>query len=95
LTVHLASPLPPLPPSPSIAGSTPSRLNPLQLLQVIDCIEGFLRVRSAAVGPLQLTQSENRPGQVLRETRRDVIEKYLEVMAPRLQSEYGPTARTA
>jgi len=71
--------------SPLTTGSTPSRLNPLQLLQVIDCVEGFLKVRLNAVGSLSLAAQENRPGQVLRETRRDLIVQYLEIMAPKLQ----------
>ncbi len=71
--------------NPLTTGSVPSRLNPLQLLQVIDCVEGFLLVRVHAVGSLHLAAQENRPGQVLRETRRDLIAQYLEIMAPKLQ----------
>lgn len=68
------------------AGKTPSQLSPMQLLQIIDCIEGFLKVRLNAVGSLSLTAQENRPGNVLRETRRDMIAKYVDVMAPKLRS---------
>lgn len=68
------------------AGATPSSLSPMQLLQLIDCIEGFLRVRTTAVGTLELSPQENRPGNVLRETRRDMIAHYVDVMAPKLHS---------
>ena len=66
------------------AGATPNTLTPLQLLQIIDCIEGFLKVRNAAVGPISLSAQENRPGSVLRETRRDLIGSYVKVMTPKL-----------
>jgi Exocyst complex component Sec6 len=43
-------------------------------------------VRSNAVGQLQLTAQENRPGQMLLESRRGLIETYVAVMLPRLQA---------
>jgi hypothetical protein len=69
----------------SDAGVAPEKLSPKQLLQLIDCIEGFVSVRKRALGSMQLTAQEKRPGDVLRETRRDMIGQYMAVMGPRLR----------
>jgi len=49
-------------------------------------VESFLKMRAGAVGSLSLTVQENRPGSVLRETRRDMVAKYVHVMAPKLRN---------
>lgn len=72
--------------TPLTTGVGPSLLSPKQLLQVIDCIEGFIATRKRALGGMQLAPHEKRPGNVLRETRRDMITKYVEVMGPKLAS---------
>jgi Exocyst complex component Sec6/PH domain len=71
---------------PLTTGNGPSQLGTKQLLQVIDCIEGFVSVRRRALGAMTLTTQEKRPGQILRETRRDMINKYMDVIGPKLHA---------
>ena len=59
--------------TPLTTGNGPSALSSKQVLQVIDCIEGFISIRRRALGSMQLSVQEKRPGDVLRETRRDMI----------------------
>jgi hypothetical protein len=61
---------------------------------VIDCIEGFVAVRKRALGSMSLSPQEKRPGAVLRETRRDMITRYMDVMGPKLHSIAGEGARS-
>jgi hypothetical protein len=70
--------------TPLTTGIAPSRMSPKQLLQVIDCIEGFIKVRKRALGNMSLSQQEKRPGDVLRETRRDMINRYMDTIGPKL-----------
>ena len=59
---------------------------PSQLLELIDVIEGFVATRRRALGSMTLNATEKRPGHMLRETRRDMINKYIEVMGPKLHA---------
>lgn len=56
----------------------------LAILQLLDCIETYIAVRRKLQQDLTLTATEARPGLVLRENRRTVIEMYVSHMAPRL-----------
>ena len=75
--------------TPLTTGNGPAALSPKQLLQVIDCIEGFVAVRRRALGSMSLSAQEKRPGAVLRETRRDMISRYMDVMGPKLHGVAG------
>lgn len=65
-------------------GTGPSSLTSKQILQLIDCIEGFTSVRKRALGGITLSAQEAKPGLLLRETRRSLITRYMEVMGPKL-----------
>lgn len=70
--------------TPFNTGLGPTTLSPKQLLQLIDCIEGYMNVRKRSVGAMTLSSQEKRPGHVLRETRRDLMSRYTAVMGPKL-----------
>lgn len=72
--------------TPLTTGTAPNSLSPKQLLQLIDCIEGHADARKRAVGSMTLSAQEARPGFLLRETRRGLIGRYMDVMGPKLHT---------
>ena len=49
--------------TPLTTGNGPAALSSKQVLQVIDCIEGFVVTRRRALGSMQLSVQEKRPGE--------------------------------
>jgi hypothetical protein len=68
-------------------GRAAESLSGKQILQLIDCIEGYGNVRKRSLGTnLQLSSQEQRPWQLLLESRQFLIQCYMETMGPKLHS---------
>jgi len=69
------------------SGRAAENLSGKQILQLIDCIEGYGNVRKRSLGTnLQLSPQEQRPWQLLLESRQFLIQCYMETMGPKLHS---------
>ena len=69
------------------SGRAAESLSGKQILQLIDCIEGYGNVRKRSLGTnLQLSAQEQRPWQLLLESRQFLIQCYMETMGPKLHS---------
>ncbi len=66
-------------------GHAPSLLKPAQLLQLLDCIEGYLAARGEALGGAQLGEAEGGAGGELREQRAALADIYLSHIKKKLR----------
>lgn len=72
--------------SPMCTGDTPNRLSAKQLLQIVDCMEGYFNVRKKALGGMTLSEQENKWYGLLRDARYQMIGRYVSFMGPKLQT---------